>query len=76
MKAIFGKTRFQVQLDLGFGDLIEPIRMPFHVIKDRDNQLFEGALELVCYPKEFILCRKVGDNCLPRGRKQPDERFP
>ena len=55
----FGKTRFQVKIDLGFGDLIEPIKAPFHLMKEGENALFESKVEIQCYPIEFIFAEKL-----------------
>ena len=62
----FGKTRFQVHLDLGFGDVITPDTMTLPLTKGKDGALLESEIELSCYPKEFIFAEKL-ETAIYRG---------
>ena len=59
MDGFFEKTRFKVQIDLGFGDIIEPILKNIELMKDRKGPLFESHIEIVSYPQEFIFAEKL-----------------
>lgn len=59
MDGYFEKTRFKVQIDLGFGDIIEPIIKKIELMKDKKGPLFESHIEIVSYPKEFIFAEKL-----------------
>lgn len=60
MKAFFGsRTRFNVTIDLGFGDIIESIKYTFPLTSYSKGNLFEGNIDLLCYSKEFIFAEKL-----------------
>lgn len=59
MWSSFGRTKFQVKVDLGFGDLIVPTTVFFPLIKGKKEALFENEIEVFCYPKEFIFAEKL-----------------
>lgn len=59
MIGYFSKTRFKVQIDLGFGDMVEPIKYAFPLLKSSKGPFFESELELACYPKEYIFAEKL-----------------
>ncbi|NGX32431.1 MAG: hypothetical protein K1060chlam4_00475 [Candidatus Anoxychlamydiales bacterium] len=59
MDAYFFTTRFKVQVDLGFGDKIDPIDKQIELIKDLKGPLFESHIEISSYPKEFIFAEKL-----------------
>lgn len=59
MWSLFGKTRFQVKVDLGFGDLITPTKMTIPLTQGNNETLFESHVEVPCYPKEFIFAEKL-----------------
>lgn len=59
MWSLFGKTRFQVKVDLGFGDLITPTKMTIPLTQGNNEALFESLIEVPCYPKEFIFAEKL-----------------
>ncbi|QZA58357.1 nucleotidyl transferase AbiEii/AbiGii toxin family protein [Candidatus Rhabdochlamydia porcellionis] len=56
MMAYFGKTRFKLTIDIGFGDIVE-YSIPFIVYSK--GALFESNVKLSCYPKEFIFAEKL-----------------
>jgi len=59
MWSLFGKTRFQVNVDLGFGDVITPTTMTMPLISGNKGALLESEVEVICYPKEFIFAEKL-----------------
>jgi len=59
MMAYFGKTRFKVGIDIGFGDVVEPVDFSIPLIRSSKGDLFEGSITLSCYPKEFIFAEKL-----------------
>ncbi|MEM7175340.1 MAG: nucleotidyl transferase AbiEii/AbiGii toxin family protein [Chlamydiota bacterium] len=69
--ARLGKTKTHMQIDLGFGDIVEPINYPINLTSTRKGPLFESQIHLSCYPKEFIFAEKletsVHDKNLPLG---------
>lgn len=59
MMAYFGKTRFKVAIDIGFGDVVDPVTYAFPLTSSSKGDLFERSVSLSCYPKEFILAEKL-----------------
>ncbi len=59
MMAYFGRTRYKVKIDIGFGDILEPIEYAIPLTKSSKGDLFEGSISLPCYPKEFIFTEKL-----------------
>lgn len=59
MMAYFGKTRFKVSIDIGFGDIVEPIEYSILLTTSSKGDLFERSVDLPCYPKEFIFAEKL-----------------
>jgi predicted nucleotidyltransferase component of viral defense system len=59
MMAYFGKTRFKVAIDIGFGDIVDPIKYVIPLTSSSEGDLFEHSVSLSCYPKEFILAEKL-----------------
>lgn len=59
MMAYFGKTRFKVAIDIGFGDIVEPINYAVPLTSSPKGDLFERSVSLCCYPKEFIFAEKL-----------------
>lgn len=57
--ARLGKTRTHLQIDLGFGDIVEPIDHSISMTSTRKGPLFESQILLKCYPKEFIFAEKL-----------------
>lgn len=57
--ARLGKTRTHLQIDLGFGDIVEPVDHSIALISTRKGPLFERKIQLRCYPKEFIFAEKL-----------------
>lgn len=59
MIAYFGKTRFKVAIDIGFGDIVESIEYSIPLTTSSKDALFERSIKLPCYPKEFIFAEKL-----------------
>jgi hypothetical protein len=59
MSASCGRTRYKVEIDIGFGDTVEPIAQSLPLITYSKGALFESSVELLCYPKEFIFAEKL-----------------
>jgi len=59
MMAYFGKTRFKVAIDIGFGDIVDPIKYAIPLTTSSKGDLFERSVSLSCYPKEFIFAEKL-----------------
>lgn len=64
--ARLGKTKTHVQIDLGFGDIVEPVNYPIGLTSTRKGPLFENQIQLRCYPKEFIFAEKL-ETAIYRG---------
>ncbi len=59
MMAYFGKTRFKVAIDIGFGDVVNPVKYAIPLTSSSKGDLFEQSVSLFCYPKEFIFAEKL-----------------
>jgi predicted nucleotidyltransferase component of viral defense system len=59
IRAMFGKTRFMVSVDIGQGDLVEPTPISIPLTSGSKGALFESNVEIQCYPKEFIFAEKL-----------------
>jgi len=59
MMGYFGKTRFKVAIDIGFGDIVNPVKYEIPLTSSSTGDLFEHSVSLSCYPKEFILAEKL-----------------
>jgi predicted nucleotidyltransferase component of viral defense system len=59
MDAYFGRIRFKVLIDLGFGDYIEPYENILSLTTNKNNALFESSIKLKCYPIDFIFAEKL-----------------
>lgn len=66
MMAYFGKTRFKVAIDIGFGDIVDPIEYSIPLTTSSKGGLFEGNVTLPCYPKGFIFAEKL-ETVIHRG---------
>lgn len=59
MRSLFGKTRFAVNVDLGFGDVVTVTQRELALTSSSKGALFESTVEIPCYPKEFIFAEKL-----------------
>ena len=66
MMAYFGKTRFKVAIDIGFGDIVDVVKYSIPLTAYSKGVLFESNVKLSCYPKEFIFAEKL-ETIIHRG---------
>lgn len=59
MIGYFGRTRFKVEVDIGFGDIVNPVEYSIPLMTSSKGTLFESSVSLSCYPKEFIFAEKL-----------------
>ena len=59
MMAYFGKTRFKVAIDIGFGDIVDAVEYSIPLTAYSKGVLFESNVKISCYPKEFIFAEKL-----------------
>lgn len=57
--AKMGDPQTHIQIDIGFGDIVEAIDYPFELTKTIKGPLFESKIEVRSYPKEFIFAEKL-----------------
>lgn len=55
----FGATQTMIRMDLGFGDVVEPVDYQMDLTATAKGPLFESKISLRCYPKEFIFAEKL-----------------
>ena len=55
----FGKGRFSLLIDLGFGDLVRVQENEFSLLSNSKGPLFESSLKVNCYPMEFVFAEKL-----------------
>jgi predicted nucleotidyltransferase component of viral defense system len=55
----FGKTKFPLFIDLGFGDLVETHEKELLLLSNSKGPLFEPSLTVNCYPMEFMFAEKL-----------------
>ena len=57
--AKLGGPQSYIQIDLGFGDIVEPISYSMALTSTSKGPLFESKLQVRSYPKEFIFAEKL-----------------
>lgn len=57
--ANFGEIKFKLSIDIGFGDIVDPIRYSIPLLGSSKGAIFEPSVNLLCYPKEFIFAEKL-----------------
>ncbi|WP_213152047.1 nucleotidyl transferase AbiEii/AbiGii toxin family protein [Neochlamydia sp. AcF95] len=57
--AYFGQIKCKLSIDIGFGDMVEPIQYSIPLLKGAKGAIFESSVNLSCYPKEFIFAEKL-----------------
>ncbi len=62
----FGKSKFPLFIDLGFGDLIRVCKKEFLLLANSKGPLFEESLTVNCYPVEFVFAEKL-ETAIYRG---------
>lgn len=75
MLGYFGKTRFKVSIDLGYGDFVRPIQFSLPLITSKKGPMFESHVKVVCYPLEFIFAEKLQTILLRKGENSRMKDF-
>lgn len=57
--AKFGGTKTHLKIDLGFGDVVDPVDYTIDLIATSKGPLYESRIQVRCYPKEFIFAEKL-----------------
>ena len=57
--AKLGSPQSYIQIDLGFGDIVEPISHSLNLTATSKGPLFESQIQVRSYPKEFIFAEKL-----------------
>lgn len=55
----FEKMKDKIQIDIGVGDLVEPIEDNFHPFEYKGKPIFSGEISLLMYPVETIFAEKL-----------------
>lgn len=55
----FGKAKFPLLIDLGFGDLVNICERELLLLSNSKGPLFEPSLIVNCYPMEFVFAEKL-----------------
>ena len=55
----FGKSKFPLFIDLGFGDLVQVREKELLLLSNSKGPLFEPSLMVNCYPMEFVFAEKL-----------------
>ncbi|MBM3191385.1 MAG: nucleotidyl transferase AbiEii/AbiGii toxin family protein [Chlamydiae bacterium] len=64
--AKLGGPQSYIQIDLGFGDIIEPVSHSLNLTATSKGPLFESQIQVRSYPKEFIFAEKL-ETVIHRG---------
>lgn len=64
--ANLGGPQTHIQIDLGFGDIVEAIDYPMELTSTSKGPLFESKIQVRSYPKEFIFAEKL-ETVIHRG---------
>lgn len=59
MMAYYGRMRFRVAIDVGFGDTVQPTVKKLDLMRYSKGAFFEEHVSLLCYPQEFIFAEKL-----------------
>ena len=57
--ACFGKAKFPLFIDLGFGDIVQVREKEFLLLSNSQGPLFEPSVTVNCYPMEFVFAEKL-----------------
>ncbi|TIE24795.1 nucleotidyl transferase AbiEii/AbiGii toxin family protein [Legionella pneumophila] len=66
LKVQFYSMKDTIQLDIGVGDLVEPIERSLLLTEVKNQALFESEITLLTYPIEFIFAEKL-ETLVSRG---------
>lgn len=59
LKATFNRMKDRIQIDVGVGDVVLPIKREFSLFQYRGRSLFEDEISLLVYPPETIFAEKL-----------------
>lgn len=59
IKTYFGKIKDKIQIDIGVGDLVNPLQENIRVLEYKDKPIFEDEITLMVYPAETIFSEKL-----------------
>jgi hypothetical protein len=54
-----GSPQCHIQIDIGFGDIVEAISYSMDLTSTSKGPLFESKIQVCSYPKEFIFAEKL-----------------
>lgn len=57
--AKMGGPQTHIQIDLGFGDVVDAIDYPLELTATSKGPIFESKIQVRSYPKEFIFAEKL-----------------
>ncbi|HZW61724.1 MAG TPA: nucleotidyl transferase AbiEii/AbiGii toxin family protein [Candidatus Babeliales bacterium] len=55
----FGKMQDKIQIDIGVGDVVEPVEMTYELFEYKGKPIFAGEITLRVYPPETIFAEKL-----------------
>ncbi len=55
----FGKAKFPLYIDLGFGDIVHDCEKKLLLLSSSKGPLYKSSLTMNCYPIEFIFAEKL-----------------
>lgn len=66
LSTAFAKMKDKVQVDVGVGDIVEPLTREIPLVKYHGNPFFESTVSLLVYPVEAIFSEKL-ETILSKG---------
>ena len=68
LNVLFGKMKYKIHIDIGVGDVVEPLHREIKLFKYRGRPFFEDAVSLLVYPIETIFAEKL-ETVLSKGSR-------
>lgn len=59
LHAQFGKMKDKIQIDIGVGDIVNPLQRVFFPFEYKNKPIFAGEISLLVYPPENIFAEKL-----------------
>lgn len=66
LNTVFAKMKDKVQVDIGIGDIVEPLTRELSLVQYKGKPFFESAVSLLVYPVETIFSEKL-ETILSKG---------
>lgn len=63
----FGKMKDKIQIDIGVGDIVDPIDFKVSPFEYKGKPIFSGEISLLVYPPEFIFAEKL-ETIISKGK--------